>query len=64
LLALRSAAKMLASVLGDPTRQGTKLVVKTANRLLIAQVFSFALIEVALFVLGLPIFYLILKAQR
>jgi len=64
LLALRSAAKMLAGVLGDPARQDTRLVMKTANRLLIAQLFSFALIELALLVLGIPIFYLILKAQR
>src|ERR1700678_2598847 len=62
LLALRSAAKMLATVWGDPARQDTRLVIKTANRLLIAQLFSFALIELALLVLGLPIFYLILKA--
>ncbi len=55
---------MLATVLGDPARQDTRLVMKTANRLLIAQLFSFALIEFALLVLGLPIFYLILKAQR
>jgi hypothetical protein len=64
LLALRSAAKMLASVLGDPVRKDTRLVIKIANRLLIAQAFSFGLIEVALLLFGLPIFYLILKAQR
>lgn len=55
---------MLAGVLAGSAKPSQRLVTKVANRLLLAQFVSFALIGIVLMVLGLPIFYFILKGQH